>query len=353
MIGKIKLSCIIVIACILLGTMSGLAVEELKLTLNDTIELAEQKSPELMVISLSLENAKLDYQERKLTNLTSESRLERLSNELALAQAEKSSRQNKNKYIIELTRTYLNLVQSEAELVFREKEVDFAKMKLENIKVKYESGHVENIQFLQQTIEYNTSLGTLKSLIGRIDQQSLELVNKIGLERGVKIQVSSIDFSAYKITLEEVIEKTLNNNHILDLKEQQITLFEEQLRLAEISNKSKIDVKKLANNLAILKLEYELEKAALINDTQKQYYNFVQSFDQLQLSKELVHITEEHYRITQEQVMAGLLTNTDLSQVNLNLEKYIYDYQIALNNYELSILKLQQVMGFALGVSSL
>lgn len=86
-------------------------------------------------------------------------------------------------------------------------------------------------------------------------------------------------------------------------------------------------------------------KFFLLTAFRSQYYLFQQAVKRLGLSQDNIKKIRENYQIIKAQIEAGLKTDNDLLEAEVQLLQAEYTLQQAITNYYLNELQIKQTMG--------
>lgn len=338
--------CLIISSLLVLIISGNCLGQEMKLQLEETLELALKNNLELKIAGVELKNARLAYRKNELQNLLSNSRFLQLQGELALAQAEESYRQARNNQLIFMGGNYLKLIQTGEGIVLRKKEAELEEKKLKEVKAQVKVGYKGELDLFEQQNNYQTALFELERAVDDRKQLMKEFKTELGLKDENNLQLVIPQRPViWEITEKEAVDMAIKNSTILKLKTKQLELAEYDLARARVSDTPELELQEMENNLKLAELNLKKEEQGLKYEVGKQYYLFKQSVKKLRIMKQNQLQAEENYSIIQEQEKAGLVTKNDLLAAEVNLFKGKNNYLLALNEYYLNQFQLQQVMG--------
>lgn len=337
-----------VVVCLLLivtfGVFAVHAEEVKKLSLEEVLSTVLEQDIELKIAKLNLENAKLEYQKSKANNLLSQSRYAELNAEYDLANAEKTYQQVYNKIISNTLQLYTNVVLSEMNIEIKTKSVTLEEQLLAEMKQQVEMGDKGTLDLLQQKSKTNNASFTLEKTKDTYQQNVKELQSALGRQVNL-IGLAQLKYPTFwEMTEAEAINTALKNSIDLQLKEKRLELAEVNKERMDVVSTSDLDKDITENKLKSAGLEVEQASEDLSSSAQKKYYEFKQAITKLELDEENLKVSTENYRITKEQKEAGLKTNKDLLQAEINLLEQEYQYQQALFDYYMKQLALKQAM---------
>lgn len=321
--------------------------EPKEIDLSRAVNLALTNNLNLKIANLDLENAQIDYEKTKASNLLTSSRYTKLQGDLGLLQAKDNYTQTRNQVIIDVVQKYLQLNQAKKNISVASKKVELEKKLLEEIKAQVQSGDTGNLDLLQQENKYQNAVFNLKKANDDYHQSFRELKLELGLANQSEEEfiLSVVDFpKAWEISEEEALKKARENSFALELSKRQIELSEVDLKRTEVVESPKLDLQKLKNNVALANLNYDKTQKELNNSISKQFYVYKQAIDNLDLSKQNLNQAQENNSIIVEQVNAGFKTKSDLLSAEITTLQAEYDLESTILNYYISKLTLQQLM---------
>jgi len=319
-----------------------------EIDLSLAVNLALTDNLNLKIANLDLENAQIDYEKTKASNLLTSSRYIQLQGDLGLLQAKDNYTQTRNQVIVDVVQKYLQLNQAKKNIMVTDKKVELEKKLLEEIKAQVQSGHKGNLDLLQQENLYQNAVFNLEKANDDYDQSFKEFKVELGVvNQGEEELVLSVIDSpqVWEISEEEALKRAIENSFTLELSKRQIELNEVDLESAEVAASPKLDLQKLKNNVVLANLNYDKTQKELNNSISKQFYTYKQAINSLDLSKQNLNQAQENNSIIVEQVNAGLKTKSDLLSAEINTLQAESDLESTILNYYRSKLTLQQLMG--------
>lgn len=332
---------------IMFGAEPTQPTEPKEIDLSLAVNLALTNNLNLKIANLDLENAQIDYEKTKASNLLTKSRYIQLQGDLGLLQVKDNYTQTRNQVIIDVVQKYLQLNQAKKNISVTSKKVELEKKLLEEIKAQVQSGYIGNLDLLQQENKYQNAVFNLEKANDDYYQSFREFKLELGLvnQGEEEFILSVIDFpKAWEISEEEALKKARENSFALELSKRQIELGEVDLERAKVVASPKLDLQKLKNNVALANLNYDKTQKELNNSISKQFYVYKQAINNLNLSKQNLNQAQENNSIIIEQVNAGFKTKSDLLSAEITLLQAGYDLESTILNYYISKLTLQQLM---------
>ena len=324
------------------------AAETKEMNLNQAINLALENNLNLKIANLDLENAQIDYEKTKASNLLTESRYIQLQGDLGLLQAKDNYIQTRNQVIIDVVQKYLQLNQAEKNITAKNKEVELEKRLLEEVKIQVNSGYKGSLDLLQQENKHNNTIFNLEKANDDYHQSFREFKLELGLNNQGEEEFNLVEVDYLKVWEmgeEEVMQKAIENSFSLELRRRQIELAKVDLERAEVTASPELDLRKLRNNIELANLNFNKTQKELNNSIRKQYYAYKQTVNSLDLSRQNLNQAQESNGIIIEQVKAGLKTKNDLLSAEISLLQAEYNLNSAILNYYTAKLTLQKLIG--------
>ncbi|MFP4017348.1 MAG: TolC family protein [Halanaerobiales bacterium] len=352
MLKKFKGNFIILTLIMLLSTNLIAAETNDSIGLDQIVGLAIEENLDLQLAELNLEDARLDYKKSQLNNLLTNSRLMELQSELAKIQAEDNFNNIRDNVILDVIGTYIDIISLDQQIITAEKEVVLQERKVEEVEAQVEVGYKGSLELFEQETSYLSAVNSLERLKDDLAQKLRELKQKISVNEDIKIDlVNLVKPEVWKISEKEAISTSVSNNTILEIREQQVVLAENDLEKARVSGTPELDLRKKEIALQRAKLALTQEKQNMENNAQNIYYQYKQSVKNMEMVEKSLIQAEEHYKIIQEQNEAGLVSKNDLLSSELSLYQAMDRFTDSIINYYLSMLQLQKTMGLELEVT--
>ena len=324
------------------------AAEPKEIDLSQAINLALENNLNLKIANLDLENAQIDYEKTKASNLLTESRYIQLQGDLGLLQAKDNYNQTRNEIIIDVVQKYLQLNQAKKNITVKTKEAELEKNLLEEVKAQVKAGYKGNLDLLEQESNYNNAVFNLEKANDDYHQSFREFKLELGLnnQEEEEFNLVEVDYpQVWQIDEEEALKKANENNFILELRKRQIELAKVDLERAEVAASPELDLRKLRNNIELANLNFNKTQKELDNSIRKQFYTYKQTINSLDLSQQNLNQAQQNNSIIIDQVKAGLKTKNDLLSAEISLLQTEHSLKSAILNYYMTKLNLQKLIG--------
>ena len=324
------------------------AAEPKEIDLSQAINLALENNLNLKIANLDLENAQIDYEKTKASNLLTESRYIQLQGDLGLLQAKDNYTQTRNQVIIDVVQKYLQLNQAKKNITAKSKEAELERNLLEEVKAQVEAGHKGSLDLLRQENKHNNAFFDLEKANDDYQQSFREFKLELGLNNQEEEEFNLVEVNypeIWKTGEEEALKMAIENSFILELRKRQIELAKVDLERAEVAASPELDLRKLRNNIGLANLNFNKTQKELNNSIRKQFYTYKQTINSLDLSRQNLNQAQENNSIIIDQVKAGLKTKNDLLSAEISLLQAEYNLNSTILNYYMNKLTMQKLIG--------
>ncbi|HPP16743.1 MAG TPA: TolC family protein, partial [Dictyoglomaceae bacterium] len=153
---------VLLIMIMILGMLSTIYSQSVKvLTFDEAVNIALQNNKDLLVEKISLDNANLDYENKKKDPTTLI---------LSLKQSEFSANLEKVKYentklqVAQSVRSaYFSVLEAQAQLKLLQKQLDYYKEQFNAVKIKYQVGNATAVDVQEAELNYLSTQNSLAS----------------------------------------------------------------------------------------------------------------------------------------------------------------------------------------------
>ena len=322
------------------------------LSLPDALELGAEASFEIKKAKLSWENARLNYEKNKATNLLSSSRYSELQLELNLLKAEENYQRTRDQALLGIARGYLELSKTEQERAWRRKQVEWEEMSLNTLQKQVEQGYETRAALMRQENEYHSQRLTLKT----VDNNYAQLLRELAMEIGWTAVPSTLELKPVNTTLnwnlseEECLNLAQQNSLTLRVCALEVELAQVAKTRAEIDAVLAVERQELDNDLQLALLRQQEASWELENSVREQYTALTQLAENLALNQDHLATARANFQKVQQQQEVGLLKNIDRLAAEAELLQAEYQMLTAVTNYQLKKWEFQQLLGLDLEV---
>ncbi|MFW5971854.1 MAG: TolC family protein [Bacillota bacterium] len=352
MLKKVSNTIFILFFIMIITSAGIMAVEGDNIGLQDIIDLAMENNLDLKLAELNLDEAEIEFKKSQLNNLISNSRLLRLQSELQMVQAEENFNNTRDGVTLDVISKYIELISLDQEIAATEKEVELEKRKVTEVDAQVEVGYKGNLDLFEQETTYISAVNSREKSKDEYEQKLSELKQVAVVGDDVKIKLVELEKpELWEVNEEKMMSEAVENNNILNIKEKQVSLAQDTLKKARVSEEPALDIQQKQIDLQRVKLELNKEKESLENDVKNKYLLFKQAIKNMNMADKAVTQAEEHYKIIIEQNEAGLISKNDLLSSEVNFFKAENRYIDSIINYYINMLQLKQAVGMELEVN--
>jgi len=313
-----------------------------ELSLAKSIEMCLENNLDLKLSAYTLELREAEYEEAKANNLLTTSIIVLKTSELSLKRARDTFEEKKKQLILEeIPNKYFEVLKALEKVKIEQISVEQASENLQMIKNKFSLGDANRLDLMQAETGFSSAQLNLTQAENDLATAKMNFNYTLGLpiDNPGKL-TDSFSFEPLQITLEESIEKALQNRYEIIQTQDEVELAKLSLSLKQNEYTSEIEQSKAEIELKTKQIDLDKIKQQIIIE-------ITTSFLQLNVGQENVKISgdrekekEENYRISQIQYKAGIITTTELldSQINLTQAKVnaleaVFAYNLAKNQF--------------------
>jgi len=315
--------------------------EELKarqLSLEESIVIGLENNLDLKQVAYDLSLKETEYEEAKINNLLKTSIVTLKTAELNFKRAQDAFEEKKKQLTLEeISNRYFEVLKYEEKVEIEKISVEQSKENLEMVKNKFSLGDASELDVMQAEVglsqaELNLTQAKNSLIVARMN---LNYVLGLPLDLPAKL-TDTFSLEPLEITLEESIQKALENRYeisqaqnSLDFATLKLNLKQNQYTSEMEKKKAKIELAKEEVNLERLMKTIPLETTSLLLGLKEKEVN-------VQITKKEAQEKEETYRIAQAQYRAGFITTSDLldsqiglTQANINALEALFSANLA------------------------
>ena len=314
------------------GGVKGEETELQQLNINSAIDRVLEKNLDLKIARLDLDKAELQYKKEKASNLSSKSRYSEMQAKYNFKTAENNYETTYNDLLQQVIDLYTQVWLQKMNIGIKEKQVKLESELLKKAEAEREIGEISRVELLEQQNTFKDAEFNLETARDNYNQSLRELKNLLGIKEA---SINLKDIKApeiWNIKVSEAVEKALKNSKNLQLKKEAVELASIDLNKAEVTS-SRLDKQIKEIELKKAELSRENTEENIKSNTREKFYQFKQSVKQMNLKKERLKEAAQKYNLQQEQYQAGLITQTDVLQYEINMIQARHDYRSAIATY--------------------
>ncbi len=309
-----------------------------ELSLEESIAIGLENNLDLKQAAYNLSLRETEYQEAKINNLLRTSIIALKNAELNFKKGQNAFEEKKKQLALEeITNRYFEILKYERKVQIEKISVKQSKENLEMVKNKFSLGDASELEVMQAEVGLSQAqLGLTRAENGLIlARMNLSYVLGLPLDLPVKL-TDSFSLETLEITLEESIQKAMDNRYeiieagdSLEFAKLKLSLKQNQYTSEIEQKKAEIELKKEEVNLEQLMEMIPLEITGSLFALKEKETN-------AHITKKQAEEKEESYRIAQAQYKAGLITTADLldsqiklTQANVNALEALFNANLA------------------------
>ncbi len=336
---------IIFVSLVLLLSIS-FSQEAKVLSIEEAIDIALKNNGDLLVAKINLDNASLDYENKKKDPTTLILALKQAELNLSL---EKVKYENTKLQVIQSVRnTYFNVLEAQAQVKLYEKQLVYYEETFNATKVKYQVGNATATDVNQAELNYLSALNFLKTAQNNLTIYWSQFWQTLGISPMKNVILKEPEMKAYNFNLDDLFTMAKENLSSLVQAKNNVELYELQVKLYDNDYTPKATLISAMNSLESAKKSYEqtLNSAKVTIAQRLEQLNA--SLKDIEIQQKNLDLAKENYKIIQLKLDAGLVTKLDLMNAEINVIKAENNYYSSLHNYWKNLDSLSLAVGKAL-----
>lgn len=301
------------------------------LAFDEALNIALQNNKDLLSAKISLENAKLDYENKKKDPTTLI---------LALKQAELNYRLENVRYentklqVMQSVRSaYFNVLEAQSQVKLYKKQLEYYSEVLNATKTKFQVGNATSIDVQQAEVNYYSAQNLLRSAENNLDIMWNQFWLVLGVSPIKDVVLKEPELKVFNFDLEKLYNIARENLLSIIQAKNNVELYELQVKLYDNDYTPKATLISAKNSLdsAKMTLEQTLASSKLTIAQRIEQINI--SLKDIDLQKKNLDLAQENYRIAKIRYDAGLITKIDLLNSEINIIKAENTYYSSLHTY--------------------
>jgi len=329
------------VALLIALTSFSSGAEETKvreLSLEESIAIGLENNLDLKQAAYNLSLRETEYQEAKINNLLRTSIIALKNAELNFKKAQNAFEEKKKQLALEeITNRYFEILKYERKVQIEKISVKQSKENLEMVKNKFSLGDASELEVMQAEVGLSQAqLGLTRAENGLIlARMNLSYVLGLPLDLPVKL-TDSFSLETLEITLEESIQKAMENRYEIIEAGDSLEFARLKLSLKQNPYTSEIEQKKAEIELRKEEINLEQLMEMIPLEITGSLFALKEKETNAHITKKQAEEKEESYRIAQAQYKAGLITTADLldsqiklTQANVNALEALFNANLA------------------------
>lgn len=321
----------------------------LDLTVEAAVELALMHDIDHEIALLRWENARIDSRIAQAGGPVSD--FDRLQREINERQAERNYKAARNNVIIGTVGDYFNLQQSWRTLEIRTREAQVAQEELALVRERVRIGGSTPQEEARE--EIRVSGIELDAEIARRNYERArdQFLQRLGLDSDVQLNLTEEPVvHAFSLSLEQVLNHAATETFEAWEREASLDVARLNLENQRTQNPPPLVLAQAENELSIATSEAAKSEADYKAQVTDAYYAVVDARRRIETAEVERTLAEQVWDMTRRQVEAGLRTQLDLKQAEIERLEGELNYYNSLNGYVTARLNLLNLLGMNLGI---
>ncbi|ACK42118.1 MULTISPECIES: TolC family protein [Dictyoglomus] len=336
---------IIFVSFVLLLSIS-FSQEAKVLSLEEAIDIALKNNGDLLVAKINLDNAFVDYENKKKDPTTLILALKQAELNLSL---EKVRYENTKLQVIQNVRNaYFNVLEAQTQVKLYEKQLAYYEETFNATKAKYQVGNATATDVSQAELNYLSAVNSLKTAQNNLTIYWSQFWQTLGISPIEKVVLREPEMKVYNFNLDDLFNIAKENLSSLVQAKNNVELYELQVKLCDNDYTPKATLISAMNSLESAKKSYEQTLNSTKITIAQRLEQLNASLKDIEVQQKNLDLAKENYKIIQLKLDAGLVTKLDLMNAEINVIKAENNYYSSLHNYWKSLDSLSLAVGKAL-----
>ncbi|MFN3698590.1 MAG: TolC family protein [Dictyoglomus sp.] len=326
---KIKILIVLFVIISLWGI--GYSQNQKVFTFDEAFNIALQNNKDLLSAKISLDNAGLEYENKKKdpTTLT-----------LALKQAELNYKleavryENTKLQVMQNVRTaYFNVLEAQSQVKLYKKQLEYYSEYLNATKIKFELGNATSVDVQQAEINYYSAQNSLTSAENNLEIAWSQFWQVLGVFPMKDVVLQELELKVFNLDLEKLFDIAQENLSSIVQAKNNVELYEMQVKLYDNDYTPKATLISAKNSLETAKMTLEQTLTSTRLSLAQKIEQVRAALKEVNLQRKNLDLAQENYRIAKIRYDAGLITKLDLINSEVNIIKAENSYYSSLHNY--------------------
>ena len=333
------------------GAASALAQDAsegaIRLTLAEAVEMAFDYDLEHAIARLQWENAQIDSRIAQASGPVSA--YDRLRQEMQERRAENDYLSARRSLVINVTQDYLNLKQALRQLEIARRQLELARQQLAIVQEMVRIGERHPQEALR---EENRVAGLELSLAAaerNVENRRQSLLARLGLPLDAQVElVDEPEAVPWTWTLEETLAYAEEHAFTVWERQANLRLAAMDLEALRVQDPAPLQLAKAENEYRIAEMQAQQAQRSFQNSVRAAYHGLVDAARRLETSCVDYELAVAAHETARRRHQAGLTTDLDWAQAELDLLSAEQSRHDALYNYVLSRMELLRLIGHPL-----
>lgn len=301
------------------------------LSFEEAFEIALRNNKDLLSAKINLENAKLDYENKKKDPTTLI---------LALKQAELNYKleglryENTKLQVMQSVRNaYFNVLEAQAQVNLYKKQLEYYGEYLNATKAKFQVGNATSIDVQQAELNYYSAQNLLKSAENNLDIIWSQFWQVLGVSPMKDVALREPELKVFSFDLEKLYNIAQENLLSIVQAKNNVELYELQVKLYDNDYTPKATLISAKNSLDSAKMTLEQTLSSVKLTIAQRIEQVSASLKDIELQKKNLDLAQENYKIAKIRYEAGIITKIELLNSEINIIKAENTYYSSLHTY--------------------
>ncbi len=309
-----------------------------QLSLEESIAIGLENNLDLKQAAYNLSLRETEYQEAKINNLLKTSIVTLKNAELSFKKARDVFEEKKKQLALEeITGRYFEVLKYKEKVQIEQISVEQSKENLEMVKNKFSLGDASELDVMRAEVGFSQAQLDLTRAQNDLTVARMNLNYALGLPLDLLIKLTgTFSLETLEITLEESIQKAMNNRYEIIEARDNLEFAKLKLSLKQNQYTSEIEQKKAEIELRKEQVNLEKVMKMIPLEITSSFLSLKEKETNAQISEKQAQEKDESYRIAQAQYKAGLITTADLldsqielTQANINALEALFGANLA------------------------
>ncbi|MBE3575746.1 MAG: TolC family protein [Firmicutes bacterium] len=308
------------------------------LHLADALQLAFAQGPDLRSAQLTLQGAKLAYEQAQADQLAQPSVLTALSAESAWKQAQLDYASSSANIALQVEQAYYDAIKADRTVALARNNLDSARQQADAVHLRYKLGAAANLDVLAADSAVGSAQADLDSALANQTLAYMKLNALLGRDLGAAVNLADdLNFTPAKIDLDKALAYALAHRGDVQKAQSNVDQAQKQVEVDDNAYTPSLTLARAKNQLALAQAALDAAKTAAVLEVRQNYAALQSAAAQVPLKQQALEQAKESLKVAQARYSAGANTALDL----LNAQKAVYqaetDYLQAVFNYNVSL----------------
>lgn len=340
------------LAFFVLGGAAGVVAQEAqpdvyRLTLAQAVAMALEYDLEHAIARLQWENAQIDSRIAQASGPVSA--YDRLRQEMQERRAQNDYLSARRSLVINVTQEYLNLKQALRQLEIAQRQLELARQQLAIVQEMVRIGERHSQEALREENRVAGLELSLATAERNVEGRRQSLLARLGLPLDAQLElVDEPDTILWTWTLEETLAYAQEHAYTVWERQANLRLAAMDLEALRVQDPAPLQLEKAENEYRIAEMQAQQAQRSFQNNVRTAYHGLSDAARRLQTSAVDYELAVAAHETARRRYEAGLTTDLDWAQAELDLLSAVQSRHEAIYNYVLSRMELLSLIGHPL-----